>query len=223
MAAGVAPKLRSGVFTGIVEEVGTIAAVDRDGDVVVVRIEGGPVARSLKRGGSVAVGGCCLTAVEVRRSGFTCHLTEETLSRTAFGAALRPGAPVNLERPLRADGRFDGHIVQGHVDGVGVVRSLARRGRSADLVVKAPARVMRYVVEKGSIAVDGVSLTVAAVRGPEFTVALIPYTLERTSFHSVRPGTRVNLEADVVAKYVFRLAGSLLPGREARARKPRTR
>ncbi len=211
------------MFTGIVEEVGTIAALERDGDVVVVRIAGGPVARSLKPGGSVAVGGCCLTAVEVRRSGFTCHLTGETLSRTAFGAALRPGAAVNLERPLRADGRFDGHIVQGHVDGVGTIRALVRRGRSAELVVKAPAGVMRYVVEKGSVAVDGVSLTVAAVAGSEFTVALIPYTLERTSFHAARPGTRVNLEADVVAKYVFRLAGSLLPGRKARARKPRTR
>ena len=212
------------MFTGIVEEVGTITALERAGDVVVVRIAGGPVARSLKPGGSIAVGGCCLTAVEVRRSGFTCHLTAETLSRTAFGAALKPGAAVNLERPLRADGRFDGHIVQGHVDAVGRIAALSRHGRSADLVVAAPRRLMRYVVEKGSIAVDGVSLTVAAVRGSTFTIALIPYTLERTSFHAARPGARVNLEADVVAKYIERLAGSLVPRRAARrARIPRTR
>jgi riboflavin synthase len=213
------------LFTGIVEEVGTVVALEMDADVVVARIGGGPVAASLQPGGSIAVNGCCLTAVSVRRSEFTCHLTAETLSRTSFGAALHPGVPVNLERPLRADGRFDGHIVQGHVDGVGRVLALERGGRSAELVVEAPAALARYLVEKGSIAVDGVSLTVAALRGCAFTVALIPYTLERTSLHAARPGARVNLEADVIAKYVERLLGSSpRPRRSKRAsvgRKPR--
>ncbi len=153
------------MFTGIVEEIGTVMEVAHDADVVVVRIEGGPAAAGLAVGGSIAVNGCCLTAVEVKRSEFTCHLTAETLSRTSFGAALHPGARVNLERPMPADGRFDGHIVQGHVDGVGKVVRLTRRERAAELVVAAPARLARYLVEKGSVAVDGVSLTVAAVRG----------------------------------------------------------
>jgi riboflavin synthase len=195
------------VFTGIVEEVGTVMEVALDADVVVVRIEGGPAAAALAAGGSIAVNGCCLTAVAVKRSEFTCHLTAETLSRTSFGAALHPGARVNLERPLPADGRFDGHIVQGHVDGVGKVVRLTRREHAAELVVAAPARLARYLVEKGSVAVDGVSLTVAALRGSAFTVALIPYTLERTNLHAARPGTRVNLEADIIAKYVERLLG----------------
>jgi len=193
------------VFTGIVEEVGTVMEVAHDADVVVVRIEGGPAATGLRTGGSIAVNGCCLTAVQVNRSEFTCHLTAETLSRTAFAAALHPGARVNLERPMPANGRFDGHIVQGHVDGVGKVVRLTRREHAADLVVAAPARLLRYLVEKGSVAVDGVSLTIAALRGGAFTAALIPYTLERTILHAARPGTRVNLEVDVLAKYVERL------------------
>lgn len=211
------------MFTGIVEEVGTVMEVAHDADVVVVSIEGGALARGLAPGGSVAVNGCCLTAVEVKRSAFTCHLTPETLSRTSFGAALHPGARVNLERPMPADGRFDGHLVQGHVDGVGRVVRLDRGARAAELVVAAPARIARYLVEKGSVAVDGVSLTVASVRGTAFTVALIPYTLERTNLHAARPGARVNLEVDVVAKYVERLLGPSDPRRSRRPGRPRKR
>ena len=204
------------MFTGIVEEVGTIVALAAEADVVVARIGGGQVAASLKPGGSIAVNGCCLTAVAVRRSEFTCHLTAETWSRTSFGSALHPGVPVNLERPLPADGRFDGHIVQGHVDGVGKVVALDRGGSAATMVVQPPARLLRFVVEKGSIAVDGVSLTVATLAARAFSVALIPYTLERTSLHAVRPGARVNLEVDVIAKYVERLLGPPRPGRAKR-------
>jgi riboflavin synthase len=211
------------VFTGIVEAVGTVMEVAHDADVVVVRIEGGTTAAGLVAGGSIAVNGCCLTAVQVKHSEFTCHLTEETLSRTSFGAALHPGARVNLERPMPAHGRFDGHIVQGHVDGVGKVVRLTRREHAADLVVSGPARLVRYLVEKGSVAVDGVSLTVAAVRRTAFTVALIPYTLERTNLHAARPGTRVNLEVDVVAKYVERLLGHPHPGRSKRPGRARKR
>ena len=203
------------MFTGIVEEVGTILALDREGDVVAARIGGGPVVASLAPGASIAVNGCCLTAVEVAGDGFACDLTRETLARTAFGERLHPGALVNLERPMRADGRFDGHIVQGHVDGVGTIRALERHGRSADLVVEPPRPLLRYIVEKGSIAVDGVSLTVASLRGRAFSVALIPYTLERTNFHAARPGTRVNLEADVVAKYVAKSVEVILAERKS--------
>jgi riboflavin synthase len=211
------------MFTGIVEDTGTVMEVGRDGDVIAVRIEGGSVIAGLPKGGSIAVNGCCLTAVEVKRSAFTCHLTAETLSRTSFGAALHPGALVNLERPMRADGRFDGHIVQGHVDGVGRVVRLTRGARAASLAIAAPARLARYLVEKGSVTVDGVSLTVAALRGATFTVALIPYTLERTSLHAARPGTRVNLEVDVIAKYVERLVAIPHAGRSKRPGRARKR
>ena len=211
------------MFTGIVEDMGTVMEVAREGDVVSVRIEGGTAIAGLPVGGSIAVNGCCLTAVTVKRSAFTCHLTEETLSRTAFGAVLRPGARVNLERPMRADGRFDGHIVQGHVDGVGKVVRLERGELAADLVVEAPAAIARYLVEKGSVTVDGVSLTVAALRARTFTVALIPYTLERTSLHAARPGTRVNLEVDVIAKYVERLVTVPHAGRAKRPGRARKR
>ena len=193
------------MFTGIVEGTGTVMEVAREADVVAVRIDGGTVARGLRPGDSIAVNGCCLTAVTAARGEFTCHLTAETLSRTAFAATLFPRARVNLERPMPARGRFDGHIVQGHVDGVGKVVRLTRDERAAELVVAAPPAILRYMVEKGSITVDGVSLTVAALRARAFTVALIPYTLERTNLHAARPGTRVNLEADVIAKYVERL------------------
>ena len=146
--------------------------------------------------------------MDVDAEGFTCELTGETLARTAFAERLRPGARVNLERPMRADGRFDGHIVQGHVDGVGAVRALTRQGDGAELEVTLPADLERYVVEKGSIAVDGVSLTVAGVAPGVFRVALIPYTLENTSLGQARVGGPVNLEVDVIAKYVERLLGA---------------
>ena len=201
------------MFTGIVEDAGTVMEVGRDADVVVVRIDGGRAAAKLRAGDSIAVNGCCLTAVTVKRGEFVCHLTAETLARTSFAATLRPGARVNLERPMPASGRFDGHIVQGHVDGVGTVVRLDRDTRAAELVVGAPAGLLRYLVEKGSVAVDGISLTVAALRRRAFTVALIPYTLERTNLDAARPGTRVNLEVDVIAKYVERL---MTPARKPR-------
>jgi riboflavin synthase len=196
------------MFTGIVEEMGRVAAADRRGGLLVVRVAAPRVVEGLEPGASIAVDGCCLTAVEVADGGFTCELTGETLDRTAFAERLRPGAPVNLERPLRADGRFDGHIVQGHVDGVGTVRTLSRQGEGGELTVALPAALERYVVEKGSIAVDGVSLTVAGLAPGVFRVALIPYTLDHTSLGQARMGGPVNLEVDVIAKYVERLLGA---------------
>jgi riboflavin synthase len=196
------------VFTGIVEEAGRVESVARRGELMVVRIAAREVTGGLALGGSVAVNGCCLTAVDVGPDGFTCELTPETLARTRFEERLREGVRVNLERPLRADGRFDGHIVQGHVDGVGRVAALRRLGASAELEVEAPAELGRYLVLKGSVAVDGVSLTVASLAGSVFGVALIPYTLEHTNLGDARPGGHVNLEADLIAKYVERLLGS---------------
>jgi riboflavin synthase len=193
------------MFTGIVEEVGTVRAVQARGDVVAVRIQAATVLATLAPGASIAVSGCCLTVTVVDEGGFSCDLAPETLRRTAFGERLRPGALVNLERPLRADGRFDGHVVQGHVDGV--ARLLERRdlGGSAEVVVEAPADLDRYVAVKGSVALEGVSLTVAGREAGRFTAALIPYTLARTNLGSVRSGDRLNLEVDVIAKYVERL------------------
>jgi len=186
---------------------GTVASADRRGGLLVMRVAAERVVEGLERGGSIAVDGCCLTAVDVEADGFTCELTGETLARTAFAERLRPGQLVNLERPLRADGRFDGHIVQGHVDGVGMVRGLTRQGDGAELEATLPPALERYVVEKGSIAVDGVSLTVAGVAPGVFRAALIPYTLEHTSLGQARVGGPVNLEVDVIAKYVERLLG----------------
>jgi riboflavin synthase len=193
------------MFTGIVEATGTVRAVERTGDVLAVRIDAGGLLAGPPPGGSIAVNGCCLTAVRADPSGFSCELTEETLKRTAFRDRLKPGVRVNLERPLRADGRFDGHIVQGHVDGVGRVLELRLLGESAELAVEPPSGLERYLVEKGSVAVDGISLTVAGLRPRAFTVALIPYTLEVTNLRDARVGDPVNLEVDVIAKYVERL------------------
>jgi riboflavin synthase len=193
------------VFTGIVEEAGRVESAVPRGELMVVRIAAGRITEGLPLGGSVAVNGCCLTAVDVAADGFTCELTPETLARTRFDQRLREGVRVNLERPLRADGRFDGHIVQGHVDGVGRVVELRRLGASAELQVEAPPELQRYLVLKGSVAVDGVSLTVAGLAGGVFSAALIPYTLEHTNLGDAGPGTHVNLEADLIAKYVERL------------------
>lgn len=194
------------MFTGIVEATGTVRSALRQGDVMRAWIAC-PFAAELHAGASVAVSGCCLTAAEVSADAFRCDLHQETLDRTAFDRRLVPGALVNLERPMRADGRFDGHIVQGHVDGVGIVRELSWLGESARLLVAPPPELARYLVHKGSIAVDGVSLTIAALRADVFEIALIPFTLQVTSLREAGPGSLVNLEADVVAKYVERLLG----------------
>ncbi len=193
------------MFTGIVEGTGTVKSAARRGDVMSVRIEVGGLFEGLPLGGSVAVNGCCLTAVRSDADGFEVELTGETLSRTRFDERLVPGALVNLERPMRADGRFDGHVVQGHVDGIGRVRALRSLGESAEIQIEPPRELERYLVEKGSVCVDGISLTVFGIQGGAFTVALIPYTLSVTNLREAKAGRLVNLEADVIAKYVERL------------------
>jgi riboflavin synthase len=165
------------------------------------------LAGELSEGDSVAVNGACLTATSVTPGGFTADVMEETLRRTALGS-LRAGDPVNLELPLRAADRLGGHFVQGHVDGVGTVAAVEDEGFSRLVEIEADPGLMRYVVEKGSIAVDGVSLTVASLGEGTFGVSLIPETLERTTLGRASPGDSVNLEVDVLAKYVERLVGA---------------
>lgn len=203
------------MFTGIVEEVGRIVRVEPRASGAKLRIEAGRVVEGLKEGESVAVQGVCLTAVETGASGFSADVSRETLERSTLGEA-RPGMAVNLERALAASGRLGGHIVQGHVDGMGVIRSLEERG-GGDwwLEVEAPPELARYLVYKGSVAVNGISLTVARVAGPVFAVAVIPHTWANTTLKEARPGQRVNLETDILAKYVERL----LEGLEARREK----
>jgi riboflavin synthase len=190
------------VFTGLVESTGTVAGL-RDGRLAVDT----ELARKLSAGDSIAVDGVCLTATSVSAEGFEADVMEETLRRSSLGA-MAPGAPVNLELALRAADRLGGHFVQGHVDGVGTVRDVREEGFARVLTVEADPSLLRYVVEKGSIAVDGVSLTVSALEEDAFAVSLIPETLERTTLGRVLPGNEVNLEVDVLAKYVERLIGT---------------
>jgi riboflavin synthase len=193
------------MFTGIIEEKGRIETATRRGDILHVRIAAQKVLPGFPKGGSIAVNGCCLTAIDVDAQGFSCDLTEETLRRTAFETRLVPGVEVNLERPMPATGRLDGHIVQGHVDGVGRITKMHSMGDSAEMFVEAPAGLERYLVLKGSVTVDGISLTVASLEGSVFSIALIPYTLEVTNLGAASAGDAVNIEADVIAKYVERL------------------
>jgi riboflavin synthase len=190
------------MFTGLVQQLGTLTSLEGGRLAVTATLAG-----ELSVGDSVAVNGACLTATSVTPGAFTADVMEETLRRTALGA-LRPGDPVNLELPLRAADRLGGHFVQGHVDGVGTVAAVHDEGFSRLVEIEAEAGLMRYVVEKGSIAVDGVSLTVASLAEGTFGVSLIPETLERTTLGRASPGDSVNLEVDVLAKYVERLMGA---------------
>jgi riboflavin synthase len=195
------------MFTGIVEERGTAREVGPTRLSIGCRT----VAADAELGASIAVNGVCLTVVERAADGLAFDLSEETLRRTSL-ARLAEGDPVNLERPLTLSSRLGGHLVQGHVDGVGEVADVRpEAGGGAWVTVRAPADVRRYLVEKGSICVDGVSLTVAALDGDGFSVALIPHTLDVTTLGSARAGDPVNLEVDVIAKYV----DALLEGRPA--------
>ncbi|MET8160915.1 riboflavin synthase [Sphaerisporangium sp. NPDC005289] len=192
------------MFTGIVEELGEIAAVEALPDAARFSVRGPAVAPGARHGESISVNGVCLTVVTVEGETFTADVMKETLDRSSLGA-LTPGDPVNLERAVRADQRLGGHIVQGHVDGTGVVLAREPAEHWEIVRVSLPAELDRYVVEKGSIAVDGVSLTVAAVEPGAFAVSLIPTTLGLTTLGTKKPGDPVNLEVDVIAKYVEKL------------------
>lgn len=191
------------MFTGIVEEVGRILSVRRRAQSAVLSIRGPKVTSDVAIGDSIAVNGVCLTVTSLRGDTFTADVSAETLRRTTLDRATS-GTYVNLERAMRMGDRFGGHIVQGHVDAVGTVRSIVPEGESVRFTVDAPPEVLRYVIEKGSIAVDGVSLTVAGLDERGFWIALIPQTMKDTTLGKMRPGARVNLEADMFAKYVER-------------------
>jgi riboflavin synthase len=191
------------VFTGLVQDLGRVREVERTSDGVVVTVETG-LTPQLGLGDSIAVNGVCLTATRVQDGGFAAEVMNETLQRSSL-RDIAAGAPVNLELPLRPTDRLGGHVVQGHVDGLGTVSSVVADGFARRVEIELASDLMRYIVEKGSVAVDGVSLTVAGLGDASFTVSLIPETLERTNLGAAQPGMRVNLEVDVLAKYVERL------------------
>jgi len=194
------------MFTGLVEDLGRVDAVDAGADGVRLTVRT-RLAVELGEGDSVAVNGVCLTATAIADGTFAADVMHETLRRSSL-AAVQPGSAVNLELALRADARLGGHIVQGHVDGVGEVRAVAQDGFARVVTVAATPELLRYIVQKGSITVNGVSLTVARVDEEGFDVSLIPETLERTTLGECGPGTPVNLEVDIVAKYVEKLTGA---------------
>jgi len=185
------------VFTGIVEEVGIVAKISDSG----MTVRASKVLEDVKLGDSIAVNGACLTAVNFTKTEFSVDLSPETMRRTSMGQ-LSEGSPVNLERALLVSDRMGGHIVQGHVDGTGRIMSTKTEGDSIIFRVRVPKRLNRYIVEKGFVAVDGISLTVVERGASSFTLAVIPYTLKNTNLVSLSVGDRVNLEADILAKYV---------------------
>lgn len=197
------------MFTGIIEEVGHVASVKVDGEKRRLTIHCSKLLPELKLGDSIAVSGVCLTAVDLSADSFAADLAQETWQRTSF-SRIKPGAVVNLELPMRANGRFDGHVVQGHVDGTGTLKSLTPTpgGNDFSLNIQVPAEMTRYIVAKGSLSIEGISLTVAAIDGTEVRVAIIPHTAEVTNLGSLKPGDPVNLEVDVIAKYVEKMMGA---------------
>lgn len=203
------------MFTGIVEEVGTVRAVRRGERSAVLSIGAEKVLSDLKIGDSVAVDGVCLTVTGRDAGGFTADVMPETLDRSALGD-LVPGSLVDLERAMAADGRFGGHIVSGHIDGVGTILSTRRDDNAVWYTVQAGPKVLRYVVEKGSIAIDGVSLTVASVGTDRFSISMIPHTAAVTALGRKGPGDRVDLEADIIGKYVEKLLRSPTQERSGR-------
>lgn len=194
------------MFTGIVEEVGRIARIEQHGENRRIAITARDAPKALKTGDSVAVSGVCLTALDIQPGSFCADLAPETWALTSF-SRIHEGALVNLELPMKADARFGGHMVQGHVDGVGKLIALDRIADSENfwLRIELPAEVEKYTVYKGSISIEGISLTVAKIEDEVCTVALIPHTVEMTNLYSLKPGDPVNLEADLIAKYVEKM------------------
>ncbi|MDX2150982.1 MAG: riboflavin synthase [Bryobacteraceae bacterium] len=197
------------MFTGIIEEVGAIDAIEPRAAGSRLRVRAKTVLDGSKEGDSISVNGVCLTAVDLRRESFAADVSPETLRASNLGD-LRVGALVNLERPLSPGGRFGGHIVQGHVDATGEFIALEDLGAGNWwLKIRVPAEIDRYLVYKGSVSIDGISLTIAALEGSELAVAIIPTTVEKTALRQRRAGDRVNLEVDVLAKYVEKMLGAI--------------
>lgn len=194
------------MFTGIVEEIGRITRIQQRGENRRLTIAAERTPKELQTGHSVAVSGVCLTALDIRPGSFCADLAPETWDRTSF-SRIHEGAVVNLELPMKADGRFGGHVVQGHVDGVGKLVAFNRIADSENywLTIEMPREIEKYTVYKGSICIEGISLTVARIDGNRCTIAIIPHTVEATNLHSLKPGDPVNLEADLIAKYVEKM------------------
>jgi len=191
------------MFTGIIEELGTVRSVEVRGEGARLTVEAPGIVAGARRGDSVAVNGVCLTITERTETAFAADVMAETMAKTNLGQ-LRRGARVNLERALRLGDRLGGHLVTGHVDGVGTITGRERVGIATVVTIRAPQEVVRYLIPKGSVAVDGISLTVVEVRGDAFTVSIIPHTAAVTTLGFKQPGDTVNLEADVIGKYVAR-------------------
>jgi len=194
------------MFTGIIEEVGKVAKIEQRSQNRRITVEAAQAPGELGTGHSIAVSGVCLTALDIKPKSFCADLAPETWARTSF-SRMRDGALVNLELPMKADGRFGGHIVQGHVDGVGKLIELERIADSENwwLHIEIPTQIEKYTVFKGSICIEGISLTVAKLEGNRCTIAIIPHTVEMTNLGSLKPGDPVNLEADLIAKYVEKM------------------
>jgi riboflavin synthase len=192
------------VFTGIVEERGSIAGIKKGANSAVLTISAKKVLEGTKIGDSIAVNGVCLTVTDLKNGSFTADVMHETLNRSSLAGA-RPGTAVNLERAMPADGRFGGHIVAGHVDGVGTIKNITKDDNAIIFDIGADAAILRYIVEKGSITVDGISLTVASVSSGSFTVSVIPHTAKETTLGTKKAGDPVNLENDMIGKYVEKL------------------
>ncbi len=199
------------MFTGMIEEIGVVRKVQKGAVSGSLLIEAKTILPGVKAGDSIAVNGICLTVTDLQNSGFTVDVMHETFDRSNV-CGLRPGSRVNLERAMAADGRFGGHIVSGHIDGVGTVNRIWSDENAVWYEIAAPAQIMRYIVEKGSVAVDGVSLTVAKAGGASFQVSVIPHTRKMTILSEKKKGDTVNLENDCIGKYVEKL---LSAGREA--------
>jgi riboflavin synthase len=200
------------MFTGIIEEVGRVREIKVSGEKRRLTVSCAGVLPELKIGDSISVSGICLTAVDFGKDSFGADLAQETWLRTSL-SRLEPGGLVNLELPMRANGRFDGHIVQGHVDGTGSVVSFERIVTGSDylLTINVPSELTRYIVPKGSLAIEGISLTVAAIDGTQVRAAIIPHTAEVTNLKSLRSGDPVNLEVDIIAKYVEKMIAGQKP------------
>ena len=192
------------MFTGIIEEIGTVRRIEHGAKGARLTIQAKTVLEDTRIGDSIATNGVCLTVVSMTGDSFSADVMAESLRRSSLGT-LQGGSPVNLERAMAANGRFGGHIVSGHIDGTGTIASQKREDNAVWVKIKTPAPLLRYIVEKGSIAIDGVSLTVAAVTDPDFSVSIIPHTGAQTILLGKKPGDQVNLECDVIGKYVEKL------------------
>ncbi len=192
------------MFTGIIEEVGTVSRVQRSGNASFIEIQAKKVLEDVHLGDSIAVNGVCLTVTHFGGGVFRADVMNETLNRSSLGS-LTNGSPVNLERAMAANGRFGGHIVSGHIDGTGIITDIKNDGIAVWYAVSAAPELLRYIVEKGSIAIDGISLTVAKVTDTSFSVSIIPHTAAQTILSTKKTGDTVNLENDIIAKYAEKL------------------